>query len=543
MKNVKRSTADEAMEQSKRTKLGDSLQDRIRALGPNYHFAMVFDIFSETMLFKGNEIGAPVIDRIVNETKKIDNIGAMAVDILVYHYNQPKVQKGWNGDDVTRSFERSLLKVTSGGENMFDLDNEYLQRVDVRNMVDSDKTDDQLEEEERQVKHDLPAFYDTIRIVDLKLLEAIKNLIEYWQLSTTMSTGKPYSKDINFDFETQLGTLFSKDRWEVDQFILDCESAAAAKRGLIIDDHVHPLNFGALMHVIYFSKEGKSLLVELLEKVDRSPSDSVVIERGLSLRSYLPMELLLYRNNVESLMLIFAWLEVRWDSLLGTALPDFYSSCRRLFYEIIRKGDEDLVQQVLQTNVLTGEIMSYLLDEENLPANQREEDQQAQAITPERKQDAYDKLWNSGIMFLHTPQFTEDDLYVVAFESTPAVWRMFLLDLRTNMRSIDIYLVATALVLAEKWEYIRELAQIENRLYTMKDASSPGEIDENALQAMVEKAMELLVPNSRRTRLGKWETRYLGLLQANKPVSKTLEDYKTYLVEKTSNIFIDEQFD
>lgn len=526
-------------------------QEAIKALGPEYQFALIFEIFEGATRFAGDKnVLQETIDSIVLETKKIEWIGPLAVDIIITHYNKEKWKEGRR-----RSFDESFLDVTSGGGTIFDLDNDYLERIDIRNLVDRNKSDDQVDaeavlHEENEMYLD---FYEKIRVIKKpEILEQLTQLIDYWSIMRGVNTTPEKSVSSLGNF----GMFMDMDAWEVTQFLLDCQSSSNAKEGVVqLENSIFNVNL--MLHAIHFDRQlggGSQTLVEkVLEEANKLPEDFVTIERSLSMCSYLPLELALKRQNTRAMTQILFWLKMRWAGSMGLALPDFWpqvrdskkSTERHILYEIMRQGDESVLEFIFQTNYLTAEIMTYLQDEEDLPANQNEQDRQAQEITPRRKEEAYDKLWESGTMLLQTPQFDIDLLEYAAFHCPINTWRMILLDLRTNMDEVDMYTVVTALIFAQEWEYVREVAMIEKRMYTMANSLSAGEMKERTLALTLETAFKELGSSKLKTRryLGKWGSKYLQLYRQNKPQTMSMQQYYDFLSEQVSNIFLEEQLD
>ena len=488
------------MKGGKRT-WGD-LADRkelIANLGKRYAFAKYFESFSRTLLV-GNKDRSPtaVVDSILKNTAT--DLGVLPVKILVYHFNQLEKQGG--------TFEQSYLHVTDGGKDtsdiaIFDLDNEYLQRVSIRDFVDEDRTDYEVDEREESMgEREGPEFYETIRYAKQSVLDGISAVLDFWLIS---ATAKP----------------------QVQVFLDDCYSALAFRKGEL---YLPSGPFcGTLMHAIWFNQT-PLVLDEFCSSEKREIASA--LGKMIRVRGYLPVELALKKNNVEVLTKSFTFIQSLFN--LGPVFPGIYTEYKPLVYDILRTGNEALYNCCFQTKELIEWVNSFIYDEEDLPSNQ-------EAVSL-KEVEAYDELWHSQFMLFQTPSFDADLLEVVAFECPLSFWKLILTDIRTDLAGVEIYLVLTHLILSHKWEHIRAAAAIENKSFNMLQPGDGTEIDERRMDMNLSALFKILI-GGEQGQLGKWEKKYIDSIDEMKPKETTLEQYRDWLIKQTTEIFAEEQFD
>ena len=469
---------------------------RIEELGPEYRFTKYFDIFGGTVfrgLMKADGDVKSVIDSIVANARK--EYGDLVVDVLLRHFNQQ--------EESTRDFEKSLISVFDPKSELrlFDLDPPFLERLDLRDEYYkmAMMRDDEVEEDQQLLKEqgeDEFAIYEQLRTVqDVDYLVHTEALLDYWAI------------DDNYE-------------WEVSNFITNCISSALCARGEIPTDREH-VSEGTLLHIAYynsrvkttpslasrfFAQERERILKcnELKQRLKVVKEDKCTeqekhklklgwsrvldlhfsVEEMTQLRNYFVLDLAAALQDWNFIKELYHFILYVTKDQPGFFLNNL-SKKTRFLKSLLIHGDLELYEMFFQTTALTNKLAKQV----NVPTDA--------AAVQRQKDAAYQSVWNSNFMILHVQELDRQLIRAAALHAPLAIWERILQDPRVNLDSralLDVLVLLTLSAFGDAANdgfagaetRLRVALRIQNRPFTMNDASSKGEVSEQRLSALLD---------------------------------------------------------
>lgn len=499
-------------------KWGDAMFDRdelIDELGEGYAFVKYFDYFSLTFFLEwrseentDEELNIDAlrekVDIAATEASKL--YGEFAVDVLIYHFNKPEGERG----PFEKSFQFWALRREAAEdgkpipkqEPIYDvIETKYLQRQDIRQeYIYKNMSDEEVDALERgSAEREGLELYETVRISDPSLIYPLKELLDFWLITTDDRSG------------TQL-------------FVEDCYSATVFESGVVYFSNISYC--GTLIHAILFNKTKELMEVFLSSKPEKRAVLASALGKMMSVRGYLAMELALTKGNTKVLRKALKFMGS--VAPLGMVLPNM-KAYGHIIKNVVRNDDYVLFNLFFQTNELVQWLDRYLALQDEIPANEQ------QAL--QYQENAFQELWNSGTMLLSVEEFDAELLEVVAYETPLQYWEWVLRDIRTNFETPDLYLVLVELVLSHRWDYIAAAMKQFKPYVLNRPNVEYNEVDFNRLA--LDRVFEEVARAGNGKSLGKWQKKYYDLVNEKmKELEdvRSLEDYYAWLVKKLKDI-------